>query len=124
MGSPSPKIDRLGADPAGEHILQSNDSLPRVCLHKANLTDVHLSLHILSGIVLSLPDAGKLLLQYQHRTLFYEVKSLPGGKLKPRSLGRTFSPPHNCNATNHCYSPPCKLLLNTAPSQRASGGFS
>lgn len=51
MGSPSPKIDRLGADPAGEHILQSNDSLPRVC--KANLTDAHLSLHILWDCIFS-----------------------------------------------------------------------
>lgn len=45
--------NRLGADPAGEHILQSNDSLPGVCLHKANLTDAHSCLHFLSGIVFS-----------------------------------------------------------------------
>lgn len=85
-----------------------------VCLGCVYIRQISLMLTYLSTFSLGLyflPDAGKLFLQYQHSTLFYEVKSLPGGKLKPKSL----LPPHTCNAINHCYSPPCMLLSQHPP---------
>lgn len=86
MGSPFPKIGLVQTLQESTYYKAMIVCLGCVYIRQISLMLIHVSTFSLG--LYFLPDAGKLFLQYQHSTLFYEVKSLPGGKLKPKSLGQ------------------------------------
>lgn len=102
--------NRLGADPAGEHTLQSNESLPKVYLQNTNLTDAHLSLHMLSGIVFS-PWCRQIVptVLTQHTLLWSRISSW--GKAETQVTWQY----HFTSSHLQCYKPLLKPTLHAPP---------